>query len=178
MGEPECEWVDHETDAGISFKRQNLLKGCKAGKQEHLILVYRADCSCHVETRLKKVGDARWGAMEARDVKGRGNDHQWPQTEGNRRKGSTQNTHWWPRHGLLCWRKERNRECVSHQLSASQTQITPSLPTYSVKIKTNSLNILPMPDATMLSFVWRGTGKTLHEQQTFPSVPNVLLLAG
>lgn len=30
---------------------------------------------------------------------------------------------------------------------------------YSVKIKTNPLNILPMPDATMLSFVWRGTGK-------------------
>ena len=59
MGELECEGVDHETDAGISFKGQNLLKGCKAGKKEHLILVYRADCSCHVENRLKKAEDRR-----------------------------------------------------------------------------------------------------------------------
>lgn len=56
----------------------------------------------------------------------------------------------------------------------------PNLPftAYSVKIKMNPLNIFPMPNATMLSFVCRGTGKTLHEEQTFLSASNVLLLAG
>ena len=129
MGEPKCEWVDHETDAGISFKRLNLLKGCKAGKQEHLILVYRADCSCHVENRLKKapLGEALW-KLEMMWQR-RGNNHQWPQIEGSRCKGSTQNTCWWTRHGLLHWRKERNQKCVSYEPSASQTLISPSLPT-------------------------------------------------
>ena len=55
----------------------------------------------------------------------------------------------------------------------------PNLPftAYSVKIKMNPLNIFPMPDTTMLSFVCRSTGKTLHEEQTFLSASNVLLLA-
>lgn len=34
----------------------------------------------------------------------------------------------------------------------------------SVKIKMNPLNIFPLPDATILSFVCRGTGKTLQEE--------------